>query len=95
MGLRLRKKIKLLPGVSVVLSELGIAADVKAGPVHWNSITHTSVNLPGPLSYYLRPGCKGLTRAQLLKIAAQAGLGDYSQLKKKDIIDLLSRHGLL
>jgi len=96
MGLHLRKKIRLLPGVSVVLSDLGVAADIKAGPVHWNSITQrTSVNLPGPLSYRVKSGAKGLTKAQLLKMAKQAGLDGYSHLKKKEIANLLRRHGLL
>lgn len=96
MGLRLRKKIRLLPGVSVVLSDLGMSANVEAGPVHWNSMTQrASVDLPGPLSYQVKAGARGLTRAQLLKIAERAGLENYSQLKKKDIIDLLNRHRLL
>ncbi|MBE9061002.1 DUF4236 domain-containing protein [cf. Phormidesmis sp. LEGE 11477] len=96
MGLRLRKKIKLLPGVSVVLSDRGVSANVEAGPVHWHSMTQrASVNLPGPFSYRVKAGAKGLTRAQLLKIAKRAGLENYSQLKKKDIVDLLNRHGLL
>ncbi|MEM8504986.1 MAG: Rho termination factor N-terminal domain-containing protein [Cyanobacteria bacterium P01_D01_bin.1] len=96
MGLRLRKKIRLLPGVSVVLSDRGVAADVKAGPVHWNSMTQrTSVNLPGPLSYRVKSGAKGLTKAQLLKLAKQAGLDNCSGLKKKQIVDLLHCHGIL
>jgi hypothetical protein len=96
MGLRLKKKIRVLPGVSIVLSELGVAADVKAGPVHWNSLhQRTSVNLPGPLSYRVKTGAKGLTRGQLVKIAKRAGLESCAGLKKKEIVDLLHRHGLL
>lgn len=96
MGLRLRKKITLLPGLSVVFSEQGVSANVKAGPLRWDSIQQrASVNLPGPLSYRVKAGAKGLTKAQLINIAKRAGLGGCSQLKKGDIADLLNRHGLL
>ncbi|EDX87093.1 hypothetical protein S7335_4800 [Synechococcus sp. PCC 7335] len=96
MGLRLRKKIKLLPGVSVVLSDLGVSANMKAGPLSWDSMhQRASLNLPGPLSYRVKAGAKGLTKAQLLRIAKRAGLDGCSQLKKKDILELLNRRGLV
>ena len=64
MGFRLRKKIKLLPGLSLNLSKSGISASVKAGPISWNFRTQkTSINLPGPLSYQLDSGrSKGLKK---------------------------------
>ncbi len=96
MGLHLRKKIRLLPGLSVTLASSGVAANVKAGPVRWNSKTkRVLVNLPGPLSYQLKSDFKGLTRAQLRKIAQQAGLEEYHQLKKRELWELLNRYGLL
>jgi len=57
MGFRFRKKIKLLPGVSINLSKSGISTSVKAGPISWNSRAQkTSVNLPGPFSYQSSSG---------------------------------------
>lgn len=54
MGFRFRKKISLFPGLSINLSNSGVSASVKAGPISWNSRTEkTSVNLPGPFSYQL------------------------------------------
>lgn len=97
MGLRIRKKIKLLPGVSLNLSKSGISASVKVGPVSWNSRHQkTSVNLPGPLSYQSASSKKkGVTKADLVDIARQAGLTGYSRLKKQELIALLQRHSLL
>ena len=97
MGLLIRKKIKLLPGLSLNLSKSGISASVKAGPVSWNSRRRkTSINLPGPLSYQSLSGKnKGVTKAELVDIARQAGLTGYSKLKKQELIALLKRHSLL
>ena len=97
MGLRIRKKIKLFPGLSLNLSKSGISASVKAGPVSWNSRRQkTSINLPGPLSYQSTSSKKkGATKADLVDIARQAGLTGYSKLKKQELIALLQRHSLL
>ena len=96
MGLHLRKKIRLLPGLSITLASSEVIANVQAGPVRWNSKTRkTSVNLPGPLSYRLGPDATSLTRAQLRRVAEKAGLQDYYHLKKRELVDLLNRHGLL
>lgn len=97
MGLRIRKKIKLFPGLSLNLSKSGISASVKAGPVSWNSRRQkTSINLPGPLSYQSASGKnKGATKADLVDIARQAGLTGYSKLKKQELTALLQRHSLL
>jgi hypothetical protein len=97
MGFRLRKKIKLLPGLSLNLSKSGISASVKAGPISWNSRTQkASINLPGPLSYQLDSGrSKGLKKADLVDLARQAGLTGYSNLNKQELIELLQRHGIL
>ncbi len=101
MGLHLRKKIRLLPGLSITLAsseQAGpeVITNVKAGPIRWNSKTQkTSVNLPGPLSYRLKSDAKGLTRAQLRRVAQKAGLQDYHHFKKRELADLLNRHGLL
>jgi hypothetical protein len=97
MGLRIRKKIKLFPGVSLNLSKSGISASVKVGPVSWNSRRqNTSINLPGPLSYQSgASNAKGATKSDLIDIAKQAGLTGYSKLKKQELLTLLQRHGLL
>jgi hypothetical protein len=97
MGFRFRKRIKLLPGVSINLSKSGISTSVKAGPVSWNSRTQkTSVNLPGPFSYQSSSGkSKECTKADLVAIAKQAGLKGYSKLKKKELQVLLQQHGIL
>ncbi|WP_157951205.1 DUF4236 domain-containing protein [Cyanothece sp. BG0011] len=96
MGLRFRKKIKVLPGVSVNLSKSGASVSVKAGPVSWNSRTgKTAVNLPGSLSFRFDPTTvKNLTKSELLNIAQQHGLKGYSQLKKQELIELLKNHGV-
>ncbi|KPQ32830.1 MAG: Transcription termination factor [Phormidesmis priestleyi Ana] len=97
MGLRLKKKIKLFPGLSLNLSKSGISASIKAGPVSWNSRSQkTSVNLPGPLSYQSNSSkAKGATKADLVNIARQAGLSGYSKLKKQELAALLKQHSLL
>ena len=96
MGLRFRKKIKLLPGVSLNLSKSGVSASVKAGPVSWNSRTRkTSVNLPGSLHYQSSGNAKQLTKAELTDIAKQAGLKGYSKLRKQELLELLRLHSLL
>lgn len=97
MGFRLRKKINLLPGLSLNLSKSGISASMKAGPVGWNSRTQkTSINLPGPLSYQLdSERSKGLKKSDLVDLARQAGLTGYSRLNKQELIELLQRHGIL
>ncbi|MGB7247922.1 MAG: DUF4236 domain-containing protein [Phormidesmis sp.] len=97
MGLRIKKKIKLLPGLSLNLSKSGISVSAKAGPVSWNSRRRkTSINLPGPLSYQSASGKnRGATKADLVNIAKQAGLTGYSKLKKQELIALLQRHSLL
>lgn len=96
MGLRFRKKIKLLPGISLNLSKSGVSASVKAGPVSWNSRTQkTSVNLPGPLHYQSTSSSKGLTKAELIDIAKQAGLRGYSKLRKQELVELLQLYNLL
>lgn len=97
MGFRLRKKINLLPGLSINLSNSGISASVKAGPVSWNSRTQkTSIDLPGPLSYQVDSGkSKGLKKADLVELARQAGLTGYSSLNKQELIELLQQHGIL
>ena len=97
MGFRFRKKIKLLPGLSVNLSKSGISTTIKAGPISWNSRTQkTSVNLPGPFSYQSDSRkSKGLTKANLVSLAKQAGLKGYSSLNKQELIDLLQQHNIL
>jgi Protein of unknown function (DUF4236) len=97
MGFRLRKKINLLPGLSLNLSASGISASVKAGPISWNSRTQkTSINLPGPLSYQVGSGkSKGLKKADLVNLARQAGLTGYSSLNKQELTELLQQHGIL
>jgi hypothetical protein len=97
MGFRFRKKINLLPGLSLNLSNSGISASVKAGPISWNSRTKkTSVNLPGPFSYQSGSGKNsGPTKADLIKLAKQAGLTGYSSLNKQELINLLRQHGVL
>lgn len=97
MGFRLRKKINLLPGLSLNLSKSGISASVKAGPISWNSRTQkTAINLPGPLSYQLDSGkSKGLKKAELVELARQAGLTGYSSLNKQELIELLQQRGIL
>ena len=97
MGFRFRKKINILPGVSINLSKSGISTSVKAGPVSWNSRTQkTSVNLPGPFSYQSSSGkSRGLTKADLVTLAKQAGLKGYSGLKKKELQALLQQKGIL
>ncbi len=97
MGFRIRKKIKLLPGISLNLSKSGISTTVKAGPISWNSRTQrTSVNLPGPFSYQSSSGKnKGLTKKDLVNLAKQAGLTGYSKLTKQELIELLQQQGIL
>lgn len=97
MGFRFRKKIKLLPGVSINLSKSGISTSVKAGPISWNSRTQrTSVNLPGPLSYQSSSSKKkGPTKADLTALARQAGLKGYSSLNKQELMGLLQQNGVL
>jgi hypothetical protein len=97
MGFRFRKKINLLPGLSLNLSKSGISASVKAGPISWNSRTQkTSVDLPGPFSYQLDSGkSKGLKKTDLVELARQAGLTGYSSLNKQELIDLLKQHNIL
>ena len=96
MGFRFRKKVKLLPGVSINLSKSGASITAKAGPVSWNSRTKkTYVNLPGPLHYQSGNSSKGPTKAQLIEVAKQAGLKGYSKLRKQELISLLQQHGLL
>ncbi|MEM6613962.1 MAG: DUF4236 domain-containing protein [Cyanobacteria bacterium P01_C01_bin.72] len=97
MGFRFRKKIKLLPGISINLSKSGLSTSIKAGPVSWNSRTQkTSINLPGPFSYQSSSGkSKGLTKADLVTLAKQAGLRGYSKLKKQELQVLLQQHGIL
>jgi hypothetical protein len=96
MGFRLRKKIKLLPGLSINLSNSGISASVKAGPVSWNSKTQkTSVNLPGPFSYQSgSEKSKEPTKADLVDLAKQANLTGYSSLNKQELIDFLKQNGI-
>jgi hypothetical protein len=97
MGFRLRKKIKLLPGLSINISNSGISASVKAGPVSWNSRTEkTSVNLPGPFSYQSgSEKSKAPTKADLVALARQANLTGYSSLNKQELVEFLHRHGIL
>jgi hypothetical protein len=97
MGFRFRKKINLLPGLSLNLSKSGISASVKSGPISWNSRTHkTLVNLPGPFSYQSdSEENKGLTKVDLVNLARQAGLTGYSSLNKRELMNLLQRHGIL
>jgi hypothetical protein len=94
MGLRIRKKITIFPGVSINLSKSGASFSVKAGPASWNSRTgKTSIDLPGPLSYQLDAGStQGLTKAELLEIAKQHGLSGYSKLNKAALIEFLKQH---
>jgi hypothetical protein len=95
MGLRFRKKINLLPGLSLNLSKSGISVSVKAGPISWNSRTQkTSINLPGSFSYQLDSG-KELKKTDLVKLARQAGLKGYSSLNKQELIYLLKQHNIL
>lgn len=97
MGFRIRKKIKLLPGVSLNLSKSGVSTSVKVGPVSWNSRQkRTSVNLPGPLSYQSSAKkSRSLTKADLTSIAKQHGIKGYSSLKKQELVELLQKHKLL
>ncbi|WP_084202427.1 DUF4236 domain-containing protein [Rubidibacter lacunae] len=89
--------MKLLPGVSINLSKSGISTSVKVGPFSWNSRTQkTSVNLPGPFSCQSSLGkSKGLTKANLVTLAKQAGIKGYSKLKKQELQVLLQKHGIL
>lgn len=92
MGFRFRKKIKILPGVSVNLSKSGASVSLKAGPVSWNSRTRkTSVNLPETLSYQF----DGLTKIELIDIAKQHGLKSYSRLNKQELIEFLKQNEVL
>jgi hypothetical protein len=97
MGLRFRKKINLLPGLSLNLSKSGISTSVKVGPISWNSRNQkVSVDLPGPFSYQsdsAKP--QKLTKSNLLDLAKQAGLTGYSKLKKHELQALLRQHGVL
>lgn len=94
MGFRLRKKIKILPGLSLNLSKSGISTSVKAGPVSWNSRTgKTSVNLPGCMSYQMSSG--KLKKTDLVALARQAGLKGYSKLNKSKLEELLIQEGVL
>jgi hypothetical protein len=70
---------------------------VKAGLISWNSRTQkTSVNLPGPFSYQLESEKnRGLTKADLIDLARQAGLTRYSSLNKQELMELLRQHGIL
>ena len=97
MGLRFRRKLKLLPGLSVNLSGSGISTSVKVGPISWNSRTQkTSVNLPGPFSYQSGSGKNNkLTKIDLVNMAKQAGFKGYSKLNKQQLTDLLKQHGIL
>lgn len=96
MGFRFRKKIKLLPGISLNLSKSGVSTSVKAGPVSWNSRTQkTSVNLPGPLHYQLAGSFEELTKADLVNVAKRAGLRGYSKLRKQELLAFLQLHDLL
>jgi hypothetical protein len=97
VGFRFRKKIDLLPGLSLNLSKSGISASVKAGPISWNSRTQkTSVNLPGPFSYQLdSEKNKEPTKADLVDLARQAGLTGYSSLNKQELMDFLQQHGII
>ena len=97
MGFRLRKKIDLLPGLSLNLSKSGISTSVEAGPISWNSRTEKiSINLPGPLSYQVDSGKgKELKKADLVNLARQAGLTGYSSLNKQELTEFLQRHGIL
>lgn len=96
MGFRIRKRVKILPGLSLNLSKSGASVTAKVGPVSWNSRTgKTSVNLPGPLSYQSNSSTNGLKKAELVAIAKQNGLKGYSKLKKAELIELLRQHNLL
>jgi Protein of unknown function (DUF4236)/Rho termination factor, N-terminal domain len=97
MGFRLRKKIKLLPGLSINISNSGISASVKAGPISWNSKTQkTSVNLPGPFSYQSGSGkSKEPTKADLVDLARQANLTGYSRLNKQELVAFLQQNRIL
>lgn len=97
MGFRFRKKIKVLPGVSVNLSKSGASVSLKAGPISWNSRTgKTGVNLPGPFSYQLDSTCiNGFTKAELINIAKQHELKGYSKLNKQELIEFLKQNGVL
>lgn len=98
MGIRFRKKSDLLPGLSLNLSKSGISTSIKVGPVSWNSRTQkTSVNLPGSFSYQSdsAKNKKPTTKADLINLARQAGLTGYSSLNKKQLTELLQRHGIL
>ncbi|WP_317036818.1 DUF4236 domain-containing protein [Nodosilinea sp. E11] len=93
MGFRFRKKIKLLPGLSLNLSKSGISTSLKAGAVSWNSRTQkTSVNLPGPFSYHTNPGL--LKKSDLVELAKHHNLKGYSKLNKQELIELLRQNGI-
>ena len=94
MGLRFRKKIKILPGLSLNLSKSGISTSIKAGAVSWNSRTgKTSVNLPGCMSY--QTDSNKLKKSDLVILAKQAGLKGYSKLNKSDLEVLLRQEGII
>lgn len=94
MGFRFRKKIKLLPGLSINLSKSGISTSLKAGPVSWNSRTgKTSVNLPGQFSY--QSESENFTKADLVELAKQYEVKGYSKLNKQELIELLRQHGVV
>lgn len=97
MGFRFRKKIKILPGVSVNLSKSGASVSVKAGAVSWNSRTgKVGVNLPGPLYYQSDSfNTNKMTKADLVDIARQAGLKGYSKLNKQQLINFLKENNIL
>ncbi len=95
MGFRIRKKINVLPGVSINLSKSGASVSVKVGPARWNSRTgKTSINLPGPLSYQYDAATEW-KKAELVKIAKQNGLKGYSKLNKRELLEFLKQNGVL
>ena len=95
MGLRFRKRIKILPGVFINLSKSGVSTSVKIGPINWNSRTgRQSINLPGGFSYHIDKA-KGATKAELVQVAKDAGLSGYSKLNKQELIEFLQEAGVI
>lgn len=97
MGFRFRKKVKILPGVSLNLSKSGVSTSVKVGPIRWNSRTgKTFINLPGACSYQFdSQTVKAMTKTELEEIAKPIGIKGYSSLKKQELIDLFKQNNII
>lgn len=56
MGIKVRKRVRVFPGVYVNASNSGVSWSVKVGPWSWNSRQRRHrVDLPGPFSWQSDP----------------------------------------